>query len=93
MNLERIVIPYTVDEVCDRAFACCGKLQVIEFCGIPSKIHPDAFAYSGLINVIIPDGSKNSFAIAMSHYSDCLIEKSKYIPIDIPLDKEQCTND
>lgn len=91
MNLERIVIPYTVDEVCDRAFACCGKLQVIEFCGIPSKIHPDAFAYSGLINVIIPDGSKNSFAIAMSHYPDCLIEKSKYIPIDIPLDKEQCT--
>lgn len=88
MFLEKVIVPYGVEEICDSAFAFCGRLQEIELPETIEIIHPESFAYSAIITFIIPDGMTDKFKSLMPHYSNRLIEKSQYVPLEFSESKE-----
>lgn len=84
MSIEKIVVPYGVEEICDSAFAFCGRLREIELPETIEIIHSKAFAYSAITTYVIPDGMSNKFKSLIPNYSNRLIEKSKNIPLEFP---------
>lgn len=91
MMIEEIVIPNNIEEISDRAFSCCGRLQEVEFLGVVNKVHQDAFAYSAIVNIVIPDGSANHYKNIMPQFANRFIEKSSYSPL--PFDSSMQLND
>jgi len=81
MMIEKIVIPNEIEEISDKAFACCGRLQEVEFTGDVNKVHQDAFAYSAIVNIVIPNGSTNHFKNKMPQFANRFIEKNSYVPL------------
>jgi len=81
MSIEKVVIPYGVEEICDSAFALCGRLQEIEIPDTIEMIHSEAFAYSAVNTIIIPDGATCKYKSLLPIYSNKLVEKSKYKPL------------
>ena len=83
MAIEKVVVPYGVAEIEEGAFAFCGRLQEVELPETLEVVHPDAFAYSAIIHFIIPNGMTDMFKTLMPLYSNRLIEKGKYISLDV----------
>ncbi len=82
MNIEKIVIPSNIESIGEEAFACCGRLQLVEFLGVPTEIHPTALGYSAIVNIVIPDGTTDAFKQLLPKYSSKFIAKSQYHPIE-----------
>lgn len=83
MKIEKVVIPYGVVEIGEGAFSFCGRLQEVELPETLESVHPDAFAYSAIIHFIIPNGMIDKFKTLLPFYSNRLIEKGNYVPVDI----------
>ena len=93
MYIEKVVIPGSIETIGEKAFSCCGRLQEIEFEGVVNDIHSDSFGYSALVNIIIPDGTINDYKKLIPQCSNKLIEKRKYVPINIDTSVQQKQNE